>query len=140
MIVTGIARVPENIECEKLPVQFLPEIDDIEQSMSTADIYKELRIRGYQYTDSFRLLKSASINGRVGRIKLSIYWAAFIDNMLQMRILSYDSRSMYVPTQILKLVIDPVSHMKQIQELSTQEKGKRIYALFRIVHISYFLS
>ena len=124
MVLTGNVRIPKNIENEKLPVQYLPKFDDIEQTMSTRDIYKELRIRGYQYKDAFRLLKSTSINGRVGCIKGSTYWVAFMDNMLQMKILTYDSRSLFVPTEIRKLVIDPISHMKQMQKLQTEEDGK----------------
>lgn len=98
--------------------------------MSTTDIYKELRLRGYQYTGLFRSLKSASITGKTGHIKWMSNWVAFMDNMLQMKILSLDSRSIYVPTQINKLVIDPTYHVMQVQNLPIGERGKRIFSLF----------
>lgn len=130
VIVSGIVRVPDDIAIEKIPVQFLSDRDNTEECMNTADIYKELRLRGYQYTGSFRLLKSSSITGKAGHIKWPINWVAFMDNMLQMKILSLDSRNLYVPTYIQKLVIDPTYHMMQIQKLPVEERGKRIFGLF----------
>ncbi|XP_014477078.1 PREDICTED: fatty acid synthase-like [Dinoponera quadriceps] len=124
VIVSGFARVPNDIACEKLPVQFLSNSDEDNEYMKTADIYKELRLRGYQYTGLFRLLKSASITGKVGHIRWPINWAAFMDNMLQMKILTFDSRNICVPTEIRKLIIDPEYHMKQLHNISDQDKSK----------------
>ncbi|XP_014482327.1 PREDICTED: fatty acid synthase-like [Dinoponera quadriceps] len=122
VIVSGVVRIPDNIANEKLPAPFRSEGDDTEECMCTADIYKELRLRGYQYTGLFRSLKSATITGMVGHIKWQANWVAFMDNMLQMIILSFDSRSIYLPTQIRKLIIDPTYHMMQLQKLSVEER------------------
>ncbi|XP_032664083.1 fatty acid synthase-like [Odontomachus brunneus] len=122
VIVSGVARVPDDIASEKLPVQFLSKHEDDEEYMNTADIYKELRLHGYQYTDLFRSLKSASITGKIGHIKWLSNWVVFMDNMLQMKILSLDSRSIYIPIQIDKLVIDPTYHLMQVQNLPVGER------------------
>lgn len=99
--------------------------------MNNADIYKELHLRGYRYTDLFRLLTSASITGRVGHIKWPANWVAFIENMLQVKILSLDTRSTYMPTYIHKLVIDPLHHMTQVKNLPAGERrGERTLGLF----------
>ncbi|EFN85734.1 Fatty acid synthase [Harpegnathos saltator] len=124
VIVSGVVRIPDNIANEKLLVHFLPKDDDAKECMNTADIYKELRLRGYQYNGQFRSLKSASINGSVGHIKWARNWVAFMDNMLQIKILS---RNLYVPTQIRKLVIDPTYHMKQFHNLSIEERNIAVH-------------
>ncbi|XP_024867958.1 fatty acid synthase-like, partial [Temnothorax curvispinosus] len=114
-IVTGIVRIPTNIENEKISAN-LAECIDGEEEMSTKDIYKELRLRGYQYAGAFRGLKSASVTGSNGHIAWTSNWVAFMDSMLQMMILGQNSRSLYVPTRIRKLTIDPKYHTQIIQD------------------------
>ncbi|KAL6446809.1 hypothetical protein ACFW04_001324 [Cataglyphis niger] len=106
-VVTGTVRIPINIKDEKICTTFIDRNDNDEEVMSTKDIYKELKVRGYQYTGEFRGLKSASIRGKNGHI---------------MMILGLNSRSLFVPTRIRKVVIDPESHIKQIEKLSNEEK------------------
>ncbi|KAL6446819.1 hypothetical protein ACFW04_001327 [Cataglyphis niger] len=121
-VVTGTVRIPINIEDEKICTTFIDRNDNDEEVMSTKDIYKELKVRGYQYTGEFRGLKSASIRGKNGHIVWTDNWATFMDNMLQMMILGLNSRSLFVPTRIRKVVIDPESHIKQIEKLPNEEK------------------
>ncbi|XP_070169898.1 fatty acid synthase-like [Polyergus mexicanus] len=120
-VVTGTVRIPINFEDEKICTTFIDRNDNDEEKMSTKDIYKELKLRGYQYTGEFRGLKSASIRGKNGHIVWTDNWVTFIDNMLQLMILGLDSRSLFVPTRIRKVVIDPESHMKKIEKLPNEE-------------------
>lgn len=92
--------------------------------MSAKDIYKELRLRGYQYTDIFRGLKSASVTGSNGHIFWTYNWVTFMDNMLQMMILGKNSRKLLVPTRIRKLIIDPKYHIQLIKDYSIEDKRK----------------
>jgi len=92
--------------------------------MNIKDIYKEMKLRGYQYTGEFRGLRNASITGRNGHIAWTDNWVTFIDNMLQMMILGQNLRSLFVPTSIRKMVIDPKSHIKHIEKLSNGEARK----------------
>ncbi|XP_029673588.1 fatty acid synthase-like [Formica exsecta] len=121
-VVTGTVRIPIKIEDEKICITFIDRTDNDEEEMNTKDIYKELKLRGYQYTGEFRGLKSASIRGKNGHIVWTENWATFIDNMLQMMILGLDSRSLFVPTRIRKIVIDPESHIEEIEKLPNEEK------------------
>lgn len=41
-----------------------------------------------------------------------------MDNMLQLKILQMDTRLLYVPTEIRKLVIDPVKHLEATDSAS----------------------
>ncbi|XP_050452236.1 fatty acid synthase-like [Cataglyphis hispanica] len=122
IIVTGTVRIPINIEDEKICTTFIDRNDTDEEVMNTKDIYKELKLRDYQYTGEFRGLKSASIRGKNGHIVWTDNWATFMDNMLQMMILGLNSKSLFVPTRIRKVVIDPESHIKQIEKLPNEEK------------------
>ncbi|XP_011688296.1 PREDICTED: fatty acid synthase-like [Wasmannia auropunctata] len=110
-IVTGTVRIPTNIQSEKICVNLVEHVDEKEE-MNTKDIYKELRLRGYQYTGVFRGLKSSSITGSNGHIVWTYNWVTFIDNMLQMMILGKNTRSLLLPTRIRKLTIDPKYHMQ----------------------------
>jgi len=104
-----------NPEREMISTDLLPQNNDEEEHMTAQDIYKELKLRGYQYSGWFRGLKSASISGRQGHIIWRNNWAAFIDTMLQMNIVRYDTRDLYVPTSIQKLVINPMLHTLKLR-------------------------
>lgn len=90
--------------------------------MISRDVYKELRLRGYHYSGLFRSVKSSTIDGSKGHITWHNNWVAFMDNMLQMQILGNDSRGLFVPIGIKKLVIDQSAHLKLIKECE-QTKG-----------------
>ncbi|CAL7939125.1 unnamed protein product [Xylocopa violacea] len=122
-VVSGIIRQPANISKETIPANRLKQIQD-DEILTSQDIYKELTLRGYQYNGMFRALKSLSINATRGRIAWLKNWAAFMDNMLQMIILSIDTRALYVPTVIQKIVIDVMAHNDKIRYLT--EKNNEI--------------
>jgi fatty acid synthase len=92
--------------------------------MKTKDIYKEFKLRGYQYSGVFRGLKSTSSTGRQGHITWAQNWVTFMDCMLQIKILGMDTNCLYVPTGIQKLVIDPKLHAQHIRNLKTDDKRK----------------
>lgn len=56
-------------------------------------------------------------------IKWDDNWVTFIDNMLQLKILQYDTRLLYVPTFISKLTILGKVHLEMVNnELSKGHK------------------
>lgn len=123
MIVTGFIRVVKNPAQEKVPAGILTEIDE-EEVLNTKDIYKELRLRGYQYSGLFRSLKSASMSAKKGHIGWMGNWVTFLDNMLQMMILEMDTKNLYVPTRIQKIVIDTKLHQQEIRNLNPEDRRK----------------
>ncbi|KAL6436160.1 hypothetical protein ACFW04_005722 [Cataglyphis niger] len=90
--------------------------------MTTKDIYKEFKLRGYQYANLFRGLKSLSITENRGYIAWINNWVTFMDNMLQIKMLGYDTRGLYIPTEIEKLVIDTELHAQYIRNITMEEK------------------
>ncbi|EFN62855.1 Fatty acid synthase, partial [Camponotus floridanus] len=122
-IVTGAAHIASEPVKEKISNHFLLEnCEDEEEVMTIRDIYKELKLRGYQYANLFRGLKSSSATGKRGHIDWTNNWVTFIDAMLQIKILGIDMRNLYVPTEIQKLVIDTKLHAQCIQNITTEEK------------------
>jgi len=103
-----------NPEQEMIPTDLLSENNE-EEHMNARDIYKVLKLRGYQYSGWFRGLKSASISGKNGHIIWRNNWVTFMDTMLQMRIIGYDTNDLYVPTSIQKLVINPKLHIWKLR-------------------------
>lgn len=59
----------------------------------------------------------------VGRVGWFNNWVAFMDNMLQIQILKEDTRSLYVPTSLQKLLINVKKHSSILQTLSKEKPG-----------------
>ncbi|KAG7203842.1 hypothetical protein KM043_017898 [Ampulex compressa] len=127
-IVTGRIRKMDDTAQEKISDEMLETYNYIDRDvkedkwMTTDDIYKELKLRGYHYSGLFRGLINTSINGTKGHIAWEDNWVAFMDNILQMRILASDTRDLFVPTSIKKLIIDPMQHEKCISNTSNDRK------------------
>ncbi|XP_015515781.2 fatty acid synthase [Neodiprion lecontei] len=120
-VVTGLIRAISNPSQERVSDEILcEELDEL--NATGRDVYKELRLRGYQYAGVFRGIKRTSLSGTKGRIAWMNNWVAFMDNMLQMEILGTDTRGLYVPTGIQKLVIDTKSHWTAIQSMPDDDK------------------
>ncbi|KAL0266678.1 UNVERIFIED_CONTAM: hypothetical protein PYX00_009160 [Menopon gallinae] len=120
-IVTGRVYAPDDItaECATLP-PVEPEKDENAIPLTSRDIYKELKLRGYHYSGLFRGLLSLDASGSCGKISWSNNYVAFMDNMLQTQILQEDTRALYVPTSIQKLVINAKKHMQLIHEMDPE--------------------
>lgn len=75
------------------------------------DIYKELRLRGYNYGGIFRGIKNSDARGLAGELAWNDNWIAFMDTMLQFGIIGVDTRELYLPTRLQRALIDPTAHM-----------------------------
>ncbi|XP_067015650.2 fatty acid synthase [Anabrus simplex] len=95
--------------------------------LNARDIYKELRLRGYSYSGVFRGLVSSNLEASRGVIRWNENWVGFMDTMLQMRILSRDTRLLYVPTGIERLVIDVDKHITELERCK-EENLLPVYA------------
>jgi len=111
-----------NPEQEMIPTDLLPKTSDVDEDMTARDIYKELKLRGYQYRGLFRGLRSISVLGTQGHIAWKNNWETFMDTMLQTLIIGYDTKDLYVPTSIQKIVINPVLHASKLRESKDNTK------------------
>ncbi|XP_033150589.1 fatty acid synthase [Drosophila busckii] len=117
LAVSGKITIPENIDNEELLLD--PPIEStVAQQLATSDVYKELRLRGYDYGGIFRGILSSDTVASAGNLKWEDNWISFMDTMLQFSILSKNLRELYLPTRIERAVINP---LKQMQLISTTQ-------------------
>ncbi|XP_011313292.1 fatty acid synthase [Fopius arisanus] len=124
-VVTGFVRHVQNPKQEQ--IIFPHSSEDEPEEMDTKDVYKELRLRGYQYSGLFKGIKSATTDGSKGTLNWSNNWVTFMDTMLQMEILGMDTRNLSVPVAIQKLTIDTKTHLQQIRDMPDEEKEFKVY-------------
>ncbi|XP_063706400.1 fatty acid synthase-like [Culicoides brevitarsis] len=91
-----------------------PDNDSI--TLYSKDIYTELRLRGYEYSGDFKSLTEARMDAKAGKIAWLNDFAPFIDCMLQLTLLSKDTRSLYLPVSIDSIKIAPQIHEKLVEK------------------------
>nr|XP_006825449.1 PREDICTED: fatty acid synthase-like [Saccoglossus kowalevskii] len=124
---TGIFEVSESnqlcasgkVEIPDEPLQLLDVLEDEEDTtvdtelleLSASDVYKELRLRGYDYGATFQGIVRADNSGNHGWLTWNGNWVSFIDTMIQIKMLRLSLR---LPTRIRSIRIDPVEHLKRV--------------------------
>ncbi|XP_077508101.1 fatty acid synthase-like [Amblyomma americanum] len=83
------------------------------------DIYKELRLRGYEYGECFQGILKANTENTYGKLKWQDNWVTFMDTMLQFGILDAPLRALRLPTRIQKCWIDPLRHAQATEKLQS---------------------
>ncbi|XP_018397404.1 PREDICTED: fatty acid synthase [Cyphomyrmex costatus] len=128
IVVSGNIRASEAIEKNqlKLPPPPIPPIDEDILPLNTKDIYKELRLRGYEYRDIFQGIKSCDNYANAGELYWFNQWIPYIDTMLQFSILSISNKSLYLPSRLQYAAIDPILH-KQLMEELPEDVGLPVY-------------
>lgn len=126
--VSGKISVPENVEKQQLtlPVPTSKSDSDILE-LNKSDVYKDLRLRGYDYNGLFQGIKSSDNYGVAGKLAWDDNWVSFIDTMLQFSILGRNTRDLYLPTRLQRAVINPTFHKELVAELS-EEEGLPVYS------------
>ncbi|KAH7986441.1 hypothetical protein HPB51_026667 [Rhipicephalus microplus] len=90
-----------------------PPAEAVTYELEADDIYKELRLRGYEYHGSFRGIIKADLNTRqYGKLNWADNWVTFIDTMLQFSILGNPVRTLRLPVRIQSCRVDPEVHAK----------------------------
>lgn len=81
--------------------------------LSSRDVYKELRLRGYEYKGLFRGIHSVNQTDGCGQLTWNNNWVSFLDTLLQFYIVCSDSsvtgRQLCLPTRVQRLAIDPTA-------------------------------
>ncbi|KAK9875963.1 hypothetical protein WA026_011065 [Henosepilachna vigintioctopunctata] len=114
-IVSGTIRLVDDDELEQLPLPLPDDEFNNDPKLDSHDIYKELRLRGYQYKGDFRMVEGCNLEATKAFIKWNGNWVSFMDNMLQMKILQFDSRLLYVPTGFKKITICAKKHLQYVE-------------------------
>uniref|UniRef100_A0A5S6QNC3 Fatty acid synthase n=1 Tax=Trichuris muris TaxID=70415 RepID=A0A5S6QNC3_TRIMR len=105
----------ENAQCNYLG-------EDCERiELTTADVYKELLLRGYEYGKSFRCIYQACNAGDRTSILWNGNWVTFLDALLQTALLMEKMDTLKLPTRMRYLRIDPEKHRKSVIRLDDKE-------------------
>lgn len=120
LAVSGKIYVPEDMDTTQLKLKPLS-TDKSGLLMNTGDVYKELRLRGYDYGGKFRGITECDSKALTGKLTWEDNWISFMDTMLQFSIMGKDLRELYLPTRIEKCIINPLQHY-QLFENNTEEK------------------
>ncbi|KAF9794028.1 hypothetical protein SFRURICE_010511, partial [Spodoptera frugiperda] len=124
-IVTGRVYAKKNVSREFRVLPHMPEVRrPAFKHLLTKDFYKELRLRGYQYSGLFRGVLGCNVDATRGRIAWSNNWVTFMDCMLQMMMIGQDTRGLFVPTRIEKLSIDAPMHCNAIAKMNPDSDRK----------------
>ncbi|KAI8043079.1 hypothetical protein M5D96_004405 [Drosophila gunungcola] len=102
LVASGKIRLVTNVQQEQLQLASLPGTAG-SNKLSTKDIYKELRLRGYDYSGG---ILESDIAAVTGRLQWADNWISFMDSMLQFRILSNDIREALAKKHQQKLTVN----------------------------------
>ena len=128
---TGRVFIPD--ENETLELQYkleedddeedkdIPEDDRLHEILENKDIYKELRIRGYDYGPKFQGLVEARGDGRVGKCKWTGQFISFFDSMMHLALVALPIRALFVPVGFQQIRIDPNLLFTTIRALQKEQ-------------------
>lgn len=113
--VSGFIFIPEDIDSEELILNALPS-DASGIQLHKKDIYKELRLRGYDYEGTFCGILLSDSNAVTGKLHWNDSWISYMDTMLQFNILGRSQRELYLPIRLERIVINPLKHYDIVTE------------------------
>lgn len=87
---------------------------DPKMNLTAHDIYKELRLRGYDYGKTFQGILESNNAGDSGKLQWTGNWVTFLDTMLQMIVVGLSGRSLRLPTRIRSVCVDPTVHLEKV--------------------------
>ncbi|XP_046963942.1 fatty acid synthase-like [Vanessa cardui] len=117
-IVTGRIYAQKNVGRDYRVLPAEPESKGPnDKHLLTKDFYKELRLRGYQYSGLFRGVIGCNVQGTRGRLAWVNNWVTFLDCMMQMKIITKDTRGLFVPTSIDRISIDVNLHYDNLPQI-----------------------
>lgn len=84
--------------------------------LSHKELYKEMRVRGYDYGPNFQGLHELSLNAHRGKIAYNEKWVCFADALLQLCIMSLKTRAYYLPVRFQSIRCDPIKWKTACEE------------------------
>lgn len=130
-VVSGMVKSGAAEILREITLKPIDRSDGIDYTLQRDDFYKELRLRGYEFSHDFvslECIEKVNEHQAKGKIEWKSNWVTFIDSVLQSIIVNQDSRDLFLPTFIRKVIIDPKKHQESIETEvnSTNGTDKRI--------------
>ncbi|KAK6328250.1 hypothetical protein J4Q44_G00002280 [Coregonus suidteri] len=95
--------------------------------LTAHDIYKELRLRGYDYGKTFQGILESNNAGDSGKLQWTDNWVTFLDTMLQMIVVGLSGRSLRLPTRIRSVCVDPTIHQEMVSDYAEGKKAVDVH-------------
>ncbi|XP_056626779.1 fatty acid synthase [Triplophysa dalaica] len=125
--VSGKVSVLEDAALEAFHAELAKPIaadqEDPKLLLKAGDIYKELRLRGYDYGKTFQGILESNNAGDCGKLHWTSNWVTFLDTMLQMIVVGLPGRSLRLPTRIRSVCVDPRLHEEKVKDYSDDQKA-----------------
>ncbi|XP_037026904.1 fatty acid synthase-like [Bradysia coprophila] len=97
--------------------------------LTSSDVYKEFRLRGYNYADEFKTICLSGMDGCYGQLKCkNNNWTTLMDGMIQLVLLSKDTRSLLTPVEIHRIQINVNNHFNRLN--GTHTHGEQLFATY----------
>lgn len=128
--VTGKIHKSDNPDNDQLnlPIPIIKNEPEL-LNLTKSDVYKDLRLRGYDYGGIFQGIKSSNNRGNTGELLWSNDWISFMDTMLQYSILGGNSRDLYLPVRLQYVAINPIAHLEIAESLNKEtEEGFKVHS------------
>ena len=117
LIVSGrVKKNEQNIGEQN--VQFPTDLKKTE-ILQKSEVYKSLRLRGYEYSGEFRPIVKTDLNGEKAELEWTGNWVPFLDGLLQMNVLG-EARGLLLPTRIRQVSIDPKMFNNEAKTISAK--------------------
>ncbi|KAK5608585.1 hypothetical protein CRENBAI_023538 [Crenichthys baileyi] len=117
LVVSGKVSILEDADLHSFQVSINQKDEkpnDSNIKLTSHDVYKELRLRGYDYGKAFQGILESSSDGDSGKLQWTGNWVTFLDTMLQMMVVGIPGRTLRLPTRIRSVYIDPAVHLDQV--------------------------
>ncbi|XP_051968369.1 fatty acid synthase-like [Xyrauchen texanus] len=101
--------------------------EDPKLHLKAGDIYKELRLRGYDYGKTFQGILESNNAGDCGKLHWVGNWVTFLDTMLQMIVVGLPGRSLRLPTRIRSVSVDPKLHGERLKDYADDQKAVDVH-------------
>ncbi|KAK5642459.1 hypothetical protein RI129_008626 [Pyrocoelia pectoralis] len=112
IVASGKISVPHDISKEFVnDFQSAIKSDSQLLDLTSNDIYKEFRLRGYDFEGPFKSIVSSDNHFLNGKIRCQRNWLINIDSLIQFIILGLKTRKLNPPVRIRRIVIDPNLHL-----------------------------
>ncbi|XP_075559945.1 fatty acid synthase-like [Dermacentor variabilis] len=89
--------------------------ETVAYDMDCADVYKELRLRGCQYSGAFQGVTKADSKKPYAKLKWEDNWVTFLDALVHVSLIWKTKRVFCLPIRIESVRIDPKTHTKIIE-------------------------
>ncbi|CAG2105236.1 unnamed protein product [Medioppia subpectinata] len=100
--------------------------DDLKEILGNKDIYKELRIRGYDYGPKFQGLVEARGDGKRGKAKWTDHWVSFVDSVMHLALMALPIRTLFIPIGFQRIVCDPNILFAAIEQAKKMEDKEQL--------------